>query len=245
MLRNIARSVRWVPALAVILSITCIGQVSAQMSSNNYKVNEAQFGSGSSLNDCSANYCAKTSVGDLTNGSAASTNYSAQLGFNTSDEPMLEITTSAGLRNLGVLNTSETASTSYEIGVRSYLSKGYVMQITGSPPKNNGRVLTRLISQSTVQPGTEQFGINLADNSTPDVGAGPIQMPDGTFSFGTVASDYTDPNLFKYLDGDIVASTETSSGLTTFTMSMILNISDTTPGGKYVGSLSAVVTPTY
>lgn len=247
------RQYRFVIALALVISLGSVGTaVAAQSSSPSYSVNEVQMGGvGSSLHDCSANYCAKTSVGDTSVGRAGSTNYSAQLGFNTSSEPMLEVIVEGGNQNMGVLDTDTTGTALSTIKVRNYLSNGYVLQITGPPPSQGRHALTALSTPSTSQQGAEQFGINLADNTVPNIGAGPVQVPSGTFSFGTVADGtngthvYNQPNLFMYQDGDIVAQSLTSSGETDYTMSMIINVSNVTPGGQYTGTFSAVAVPVF
>jgi len=247
------RQYSFVIALAFILSLGFVGTaVAAQSSSPSYSVNEVQMGGvGSSLHDCSANYCAKTSVGDTSVGRASSANYSAQLGFNTSDEPMLEVIVEGGNQNMGVLDTSTTGTALATIKVRNYLSNGYVLQITGVPPSQGTHTLTTLSTPSTSQQGAEQFGINLADNTAPNIGAGPVQVPSGTFSFGTVADGtdgmdvYNQPDLFMYKDGDIVARSLKSTGETDYTMSMIINVSNVTPGGQYTGTFSAVAVPIF
>lgn len=232
-------------ALAAVAALPAGHAWAQQSSSSQYMVNEVQFGAGSSLNDCSDNYCAKTSAGDLVNGRGSSSNYSAQFGFNTSDEPFLEVSTQSINANAGVLDTDVTGTASYALKVRNYLSNGYVVQITGSPPKMGSHTMTRITTPSSSHQGAEQFGLNLVANTTPSVGADPVQVPDGTFSFGSVMSDYSTPNLFMYEDGDIVAHSVTSSGETDYTVAMILNISNITPGGQYKGALSAVVTPVF
>ena len=87
---------RSVVVLGAILAMAPLSQVAAEMASDKYMVDETQFGNGASLEDCSDNYCAKTSAGDLTAGSGSSANYSAQFGSNTTDEPLLEVITQAG-----------------------------------------------------------------------------------------------------------------------------------------------------
>jgi len=208
-------------------------------------VNETHFGSGSSLNDCSANYCTKTSVGDLVVGDASSSNYSAKFGSNTSDEPYLEVIASSITSNMGVLDTTKTGTATASVKVRNYLSSGYIMQITGGAPSQGLHRLTALSTPTTSHQGAEQFGLNLVANTAPALGANPVQVPNGSFSFGTVASDYSTPDLFKYVDGDIVASSASSSGETDYTISMIINISGATAGGQYTGGVSAVVVPTF
>jgi len=251
-----------VAMLAFMVSLGFVGTAAATQTSNSshYSVTETQFGSGSGLQNCSASYCAKTSTGDTAVGSAGSDSYSAQLGSNTTSEPLVEVTVGGGSQNLGILDSDTTGTTTMLVKVRDYLTNGYVLQIAGAPPSQGSHTLTTLTTPSTSQPGTEQFGINLAANSTPSIGANPVQVPSGSVSFGQVISgddtlQGTNPNsdegyfdaadLFMYKDGDIVARSTTSSGETDYTVSMILNVSNVTPGGHYVGTYSAVVTPIF
>ena len=56
-------------ALCLLVVFGAVGSAAAVTStSNNYMVTDPQFGGGSSLKDCSGQYCAQSSVGDLTNG---------------------------------------------------------------------------------------------------------------------------------------------------------------------------------
>ena len=241
------RIYRIVLALALLLCVGSVGRAAAttQSSSSHYTVTETQFGAGSSLNDCSGNYCAKTSVGDTGVGSTSSANYAANLGFNTSDVPLLEVITIGGSQNMGLLNSGNTGTAVSTIKIRNYLSNGYVLQIAGAAPSQGSHTLTTLTTPTTSHQGAEQFGINLADNTSPDIGAAAVQVPSGTFSFGVVNSDYGTPDLFKYIDGDVVAHSPSSTGETDYTMSMIINVSNATPGGRYVGSFSAVAVPVF
>ena len=237
---------RFLLGLAMLVTLGSVGHAVAQQStSTNYSVNEVQIGGGSSLHDCSTNYCAKTSVGDTTVGSATSTNYAARFGFNTSNVPMLEVMTSAGTSDMGVLDVATTGTATASIKVRNYLSSGYIIQLTGPAPSQGIHTLTNLATPTSSHQGAEQFGVNLAANTAPAIGASPVQVPNSTFSFGTAASDYSTPDLFKYVNGDIIAQSLSSSGETDYTLSMIINISNVTPGGRYTGTFSAVVVPTY
>jgi hypothetical protein len=94
--------------------------------------------------------------------------------------------------------------------------------------------------------GTEQFGINLRANTSPATfGADPVQVPDNTFSFGTVAAGYNTPNQYKYVKGDTIASSSRSSGETDYTISYIMNIGNLTPGGTYNMAHVLVATSTF
>jgi hypothetical protein len=231
------RQSRFVVALAFIMTLGFTGVAAAETSTSpHYMVNETQFGSGSSLNDCSSHYCAKTSAGDTTVGSTSSAHFSALGGSNTSDVPLLEVIVDGGNQDMGVLDSSTTGTAVSTVKVRTYLTGGYSLHIAGSPPSQGTHTIPRLATLSTSQSGAEQFGINLADNTSPNIGAGVVQLPDSTTSFGQ-------SDLFMYDDGAQVAHSDKDSGETDYTLSMIFNISNTTPGGHYAGTYSAVVVP--
>jgi hypothetical protein len=238
-------------ALALLLPFGYVGDAHAgptQSSSNNYSISEVQIGgNGSAQNDCSGSYCAQESVGDTVVGGASSANYSAQFGSDTSDKPLLEVIVDGGNQSLGTLDPSTTATASFGIKVRSYLSSGYAIYVSGTPPSQGEHTLKALDTSCpcTSQPGTEQFGINLVANNAPNVGLDPVQVPSGTFSFGEVEANYGQSNLFKYNNGDIVAGSTVSTGETDYTLSMVVNISNATPAGHYTSDFSAVVVPTY
>ena len=228
--------------------VCCVGAgtVTAESSSSSsYKVLDTQFGSSSTVQTCSASYCAKASLGDVVAGSSSSSGNTAYFGSVSGSNPLLELIVGSGSYALGDLDTSTTATITMTAQVRSYLSSGYVLQIVGTPPKINNHTISALSSATASEPGTEQFGINAVANTNPNVGNNPAQVPSTDTSFGTVNSGYDTPNLFKFSSGDVVAQSTSSSGRTDYTISMIVNISSVTPAGRYAADYAAVVIPTY
>lgn len=219
----------------------------AQSSSTNYRVEESFFGTGGELDASSPNYRAKQSAGETVVGNSASTNYQFQGGFNTSDEPLLEFAVDGGTYDLGILDYDETNSVMASFSVRNYLSTGYIITINGESPtlSDGGHTLAPLTSPTNATPGTEQFGINLVDNSIPDVGSNPVQIPDNTYSFGTAIVGYDTPNFFQFVDGATIAMSPKSSGQTNYFLSIIANIARETPAGQYGGRLNVQVVPTF
>lgn len=217
------------------------------LKSDNYQVVESEFGSGSGLESCSGsgNYCARTAIGSLTIGDSSAGSKRVEFGPITEDEPALEVIVEQNESDLGELTTETTAKTSVLVKVRNYLSNGYVMQMTGDAPKISNHTLTTPLTPTASTQGTEQFGINAVANTTPTVGANAVQVPSGDFSFGVVDSEYSTANLFKYESGDTVARSPSESGQTNYTISMIVNVSNTTPAGRYAGDFSIVVIPVY
>lgn len=244
------KGIRFYGELLLLAMLVASGGASVALAetskSTNYQTTETQFGAGSSQQACSDQYCARVSIGDVASGGpGASSGSTATFGSITSDQPALEVIVDPGESNLGTLDTEHTASKTMVVRIRSYLSNGYTLQITGNPPKYGNHTLATPTTPTAASPGTEQFAINAVANTSPSVGAGPVQVPDAQTSFGEVNDNYKTANLFKYVSGDVVAHSAKSSGQTDFTISMIVNISNSTPAGHYSGDFSAVVIPVY
>lgn len=240
----------WQCAKFMLLAVAIIGggagtAYATTSNSSNYQATQLELGASAPLSGCSEQFCAQASIGNMTTGKATNGTTTAHFGSVTKGEPLLEVIVDEGESNLGVLTTERTATKITTVQVRSYLSDGYVLQIVGDPPKYKDHTLTTPSSPTASDPGTEQFGINATANTTPEVGADPVQVPSSEMSFGAVEDAYKGANLFKYASGDVVARSETESGRTDYTISMIVNISNSTPAGHFSGDFSAVVIPSF
>jgi hypothetical protein len=211
--------------------------VLAQSSSSpNYQVDETFFGVGGELDQSSTNFRSRSTVGELGIGMTESALYRAYAGFNTTDEPYIEFVVTGDNIDLGYLDPAQASTAVGTFYVRAWQAGGYSVRTESDPPTNqsgSGYQLTELSSPTASSPGTEQFGINLVDNSDPDVGVDLVQSPDGTFSFGQVAPDYAAANSFVHNKGDIIAFAQESSSVTIYTVSYLFNISEITPSGQY------------
>ncbi len=246
----LARPTKVLLALVSTIAVfSAVPMVSAQTSSsNNYQVTESFFGTGGELDAASNSYRSKQSAGELAVGAMRSNIYSAQAGFNTNRAQYIAMATLTPTVDVGVLDVGSAKTGSAQFWVKTYLSDGYVVQSYGGPPKNNTATFATSGTLFGSAPGTEQFGINLVDNTSPNVGADPTQAPDdpvNPFGFGEVDPDYDNINQFKYIDGDIIALSTRSSSDTTFTVSYLFNVSPITPGGTYTMTHVLVATSTY
>lgn len=246
------RQIRKYLAVITVALLSVQAPVFAQTSnSSNYRVDEYQFGTGANNDLNSTSYKANASVGSLGVGRSSSTNYDAEAGFLTPSEPFLELFVNNSTVDLGNLDTSATGTGQGVFWVRTYLSSAYVVQTMSNPPTSEGgRVLAAKTTLGVPSPGTEEFGINLVDNSSPNIGADPLNVPDNSFADGTVNSGYNTANQFKYGVGDIIAHSAATSGnqavgRTDYTISYIANVSAITPAGTYVMVHDIVVTGTY
>lgn len=225
----------------------------ADSSSAHYGVDRVFFGSGGELNACSGNYCSKQTAGEIAAGNIAGSAFRANAGFNVEREPYLAFSVAGSSTDLGYLSKFSTGTTQATFAVKTYLASGYVVQLASDPPTNTaptGHMLSALATPTASAVGSEQFGINLRQNTLgcgapANFGADPVQVPDNTFSFGTVAAGYNTCGLFKYIKGDTIASSNRSTGETDYTMSFIYNISDLTPDGEYVFKGTLVATSTF
>ena len=217
-----------------------------ESSSTNYKVDQTFFGSGGELENSSANYKAKTTVGELGVGETSSANYRAFAGFNTTDAPYIEFVVTADNIDLGYLDTASAKTANGTFSIRAWQSQGYVVVTASDPPVNStgGQFLAPLVGGGATSPGTEQFGVNLVANTTPvNFGAAPVQT--NSYAFGQAATGYNTANNFRYNKGDIVAQATQSSSVTNYTMSYLFNISPVTPAGSYTFNHILVATATY
>lgn len=239
----------WVLAMvAGIMSLYTATALAQQSSSANYSVDEVFFGSGGELEACSTTYCSKQAAGELAQGETGSANYNAQAGFNTNREEYLEFIVNGVNTDLGYLGETYTSFTSATFSVKAYLAHGYTVINAGDPPATSDVVphtLNALATPTAATTGVEQFGINLVDNSSPNIGADRVQVPDNTFSFGEPTGDYDNQNQFKYVKGDTIASSNRSSGQTTYTVSYIFNMAPNTVAGTYTFNHNMVVVGTY
>ncbi len=249
MRKQIQRSGINLIVLAVLLGTSSIPTVSAETSSStNYQVVETDFGNSSTLESCSVEYCSRSSAGGSSGTAAGSTEGSqnkAEFGPITPNEPMLEMIVDPGVSSLGKFTPEQTSTKTSTIKIRNYLSDGYTVQIVGTPLSYDGHVLTQLGSTNVSTPGVEQFGMNVVSNSVPNIGEDPVQVPSSETSFGEASPGYDMANMFTFNDGDIIARSTKESGRTDYTISMIVNVSTSTPAGAYSGDFSAVVVPVF
>jgi len=233
--------------VAVLALFVASAQVSAaDSSSSNYQITNTSLGSGGSGggDNCSNQYCARVTIGDPTD---SNTIYTSSSTFETltEGEPSLDVIVDPGISNMGTLSTTVTGTKTTTLRVRTYLSSGYIVQIVGDAPHIANHTLDAMSVADISKPGTEQFGINLVANSTPNFGVDPIQVPSGQFAFGIANTDYDTANIFKYVSGDTIAHSSSETGRTDYTISMIVNVSNNTPAGHYSSDLSLIVIPVY
>lgn len=237
-----------VTGIAVVIAMPAL--VHAQTSqSPDYQVQESFIGPGGDVESNSTNYQSGGSIGDIGIGESAPNpagDYRTISGYNTTSDPALTFAVNTSSLNFGALSTSATTTATATFSVYNYTSSGYVVQTVGTPPANSGHTLTAMSSTAASSTGIEQYGINLVANTAPTTfGANPSQVPSSVFSSGAAASGYNTANQYRYVNGESIATASQSSGQTNFTISYIVNVATSTPGGSYNGSQELVCVGTY
>lgn len=168
---------------------------------------------------------------------------SSAVSVNGTVNPSLTYTLgdSSACAALGTLATGATTSCSHTIAVATNAASGYTVSygagsttLTNQRPGHTSETIAGIGSgAATSATGTAQFGINLASNATPSVGAA------ASGGSGTATSPYGTADNFAFEAGTAhqVASYNGPSATTTYTVSYIVNISGTTKPGSYIGSL--------
>nr|MBP7806991.1 hypothetical protein [Candidatus Saccharibacteria bacterium] len=119
-------------------------------------------------------------------------------------------------------------------------TSGYAITVNGTTLTSGGNSITALTTQTASSAGTEQFGLNLRDNATPNVGSNPSGSGGGSYSanYGTV-------DQFRFVTADTVASSAGATDANAFTVSYLANVGGATEAGTYTATMTYIATATF
>lgn len=112
---------------------------------------------------------------------------------------------------------------------------GAGVTLAGTTLQSGNNVIPALAAPTSQTPGVSQFGINLRSNSNPNVGIDPVGP-----GVATVSAGYNTPNQFKFVAGDQLVSTATTTDLKKFTISFVTNINQNQAPGVYSTTVSFI-----
>ena len=141
---------------------------------------------------------------------------------------------------LGTLSSSGTGTGISQFGVTTNTASGYSVTINGTTLTSGGNTISALATQTASTQGTEQFGINLRDNTTPNVGTDPDGAGDAT-----PTANYNTVDQFRFVSGDSIASDAESDAFRRFHVAYIANIAGDTEPGTYQTTLTYICTATF
>ncbi len=142
--------------------------------------------------------------------------------------------------SFGTLSPSATASGVSQMGVGTNGVSGFAITVNGATLTSGGNTITALATQTASSTGSEQFGLNLRDNATPNVGTD----PDGSGT-ATPTANYNTVDQFRFVTGDSVASKNGSDQFRRFQASYIANIDTATEAGSYTATMTYIATATF
>lgn len=135
--------------------------------------------------------------------------------------------------NLGEFSVTQTTAASSQMLAATNAANGYTIRVSGTSLTSGNNIIDPIVSPAVSQPGTNQFGINLRNNNTPNVGANPVGP--GT---ATPTGSYNTADQFMFNDDDAVVTSPVPSDIRKFTISYITNINNNQAPGIYSTTVS-------
>jgi len=134
---------------------------------------------------------------------------------------------------LGELNPRSTLKTQSQMAIGTNASGGFAITANGGPPSAGTNTIAASKTPTASQPGRNQFGINLVENTSPAVGSD----PEGVWTNAVPSPDYNATNKYKYVPGDVVAFSPNVSLMKKFTVSYIINSDPNLRPGVYTTTI--------
>lgn len=137
--------------------------------------------------------------------------------------------------DLGELSSKKTSASTSQMLVATNAANGYAITASGATLTSGNNEINQLISGDVSRPGVAQFGLNLRANSTPSIGNNAFGPGTGSASTG-----YNQPNIFRFVSGEGVASSSGPDDKRQYTASYLVNVGAVQPAGIYVTTITYV-----
>lgn len=176
--------------------------------------------------------------GDVSGGVVLETQVPPMLIFCAAEvvDPNCLSTNESYYSDLGALNESSTLTAQSQFAVGTNASGGFAVTASGGSMTAGTNVIDGMQSPAGSRAGSNQFGINLVENNELNVG----HDPEGIWMNAQPTPDYGQSNRFKYVSGDVIASSPNVSLIKKFTVSYIVNTSPSLRAGVYTTSINYV-----
>ncbi len=138
--------------------------------------------------------------------------------------------------DMGQLSPTSTLSAQSQMAVGTNASGGFAITANGTPMSAGINTIESLSSPTESKQGSNQFGINLVANDALGLG----EDPEGEWANAVSSPDYSLPNRFKYVSGDVVAYSPNVSLMKKFTVSYIVNSQPNLRAGVYTTTITYI-----
>jgi hypothetical protein len=152
--------------------------------------------------------------------------------------------------DLGTFSPSTASFGTSVMSASTNAGFGYAITVNGTTMTSGSNTIAAMGTQSqnssgcsptcTSTPGTAQFGTNVRDNTSPNVGAN----VSGAGS-GTGFSGYNSIDSFRFFSGDTVASASGPTDANLFTNSYVVNVGGSQAAGTYTATMTYICTATF
>lgn len=143
-------------------------------------------------------------------------------------------TASGDYIDLGTFGADHTNDANTELVAASNAQNGYSIYVSGTTLTSGNNVLPAMTG-GTSQIGTSQFGLNLAANTTPQVG----QTAQGP-GLGAPTANYSQTNHYRFTSNDVIATAATADDYRKYTVSYVVNVSHAQAPGVYANTLTYI-----
>jgi len=209
------------------------------MSSESYSIPADSINIGG-VPELSDSYRTEDTIGEGATGFSQSDTYHLFAGYQTPGDylPAITFAVHDNTADLGTLSTIAVSTDTTTFSVFTNAADGYAVSASGNTLTSNSGLadIDAIDTPAASAPGNEQFGINLANNAVPNVGADPAG------GSGVAAVVYDTADNFMFVSGDTIASCDTYSENTAFTISYVANIDNSTVAGDYYTNITLIAT---
>jgi len=176
--------------------------------------------------------------GQVTNGMEIATQVPPMLIFCLAEEVQDNCggTNDTFYTDMGTLSSQDTLKAQSQMAVGTNASGGFAITANGTSMSAATNTIDSPSSPTESTPGKNQFGINLVENTNPAVG----KNPEGEWANAVASTDYSIPNMYMYVPGDVVAYSPNVSLMKKFTVSYILNASPSLRAGVYTTTMTFI-----
>jgi hypothetical protein len=142
-----------------------------------------------------------------------------------------------------------TSITTNQMVASTNAGSGYAITVNGTTLTSGANTITGMNSATTSTFGVSQFGLNVAVNTTPAVGAAIAPASNTTNYRAQGFTGYSTADTFKFTTGDTVANSGNSTlGPTdaqNYTVSYLVNVPGSQAAGTYATTLTYICTATF
>lgn len=138
--------------------------------------------------------------------------------------------------DMGSLGVDSTLTATSQMAVGTNATGGFVITANGNPMSAGTNVIDGIEVPTASTLGKNQFGINLVANTAPAIG----DDPEGTWANAVPSPDYSLPDKYKFVSGDVVAFSPNVSLMKKFTVSYIVNSSASLQPGIYATTINYI-----